>query len=123
MVAEYIVQQGGLLPEDFEIYYREDLRSKEPESRPAQPPTTIIGRHYAFLGYQDDGLLKKTHVSINGLQNTDDQSAFLAMIFRYYLSPITSVELAPTFFKGGVDSEFGESPFASVTYLVFKGRF
>ena len=124
LVMEYIQNQSGLLPDDFGRYFS-DLReaTKKDKRSVENPPTETLGRHYVFLGYQDDAIVKSTHISINGLQNTDDKSAFVAMIARYHLSPITSIELAPTFFKGDIDSEFGEMPFANVTYLVFKGRF
>lgn len=122
-IAEYIQNQSGLLPDDF-LRYFDQLRQDTIETkRVIDPPTKILGRHYGFVGYQDDALIKGVHLSINALQNTDDNSNFVAMIARYHLSPITSIELAPTIFKGGKNTEFGEMPFASATYLVFKGRF
>ena len=87
------------------------------------PQTKLLGRHYGFFSYQDDDTLKSTHLALNVLVNTDDESLFVSSAVRHYITPITSVELAPTFFKGGVDTEFGEMPFAHAIYLVFRGRF
>lgn len=123
-VFEYIVNQSGLLPEEFVVYH-DDLRRKKEESKTnvKEPPKQILGRHYVFVGYSDEGLAKGMKLSLNALQNTDDKSTFVSLSARYHLSPITSVELAPTFFQGERDSEFGEMPFAAVTYLTFRGRF
>lgn len=122
-VAEYITNQSGLLPEDFERRFAELREDKEKFDKVKEPPTRLLGRHYAFASYQDDDTLPATHLALSWLMNTDDKSVFATASVRYALSPITSVELAPTLFRGGTDTEFGEMPFAQATYLVFRGRF
>jgi hypothetical protein len=119
IVLESITNQAGLLPEELATMYAA-LRQ---DSTVDDPPTQIIGRHYAFFGYQDSGLAKRFHLALNALQNTDDNSAFASLTLRYHFSPISSVELQPTVFKGGAESEFGARPFSRVGYLAFRGRF
>jgi hypothetical protein len=121
LVLEYISNQSGLLPEEFKNFFG-DLREDRDE-RIRDPQTKLLGRHYGFFSFQDDDTLKSTHLALNVLVNTDDQSSFVSAAARYYVSPITSVELAPTIFKGEADTEFGEMPFAHAVYLVFRGRF
>ena len=87
------------------------------------PPTRLLGRHYGFVTYQDDETLNSTHFAVFALVNTDDQSRFTSASLRYTISALTSVELAPTWYSGKVDSEFGEMPFSQAIYLVFRGRF
>lgn len=124
VVLEYIVNQSGMLPEEFKQYHDMLRQRKEDSANNVKPaPKQILGRHYAFLGYSDEGVAKGLKLSVNALQNTDDQSTFVTLSARYHLSPITSVEIAPTFFSGGTDSEFGEMPYGTVSYLTFRGRF
>ena len=107
------------LPEEFKNYY-DGLRSA---TTVKDPPTKLLGRHYGFVSFQDDDSLKSTHLALNVLVNTDDQSSFVSSAIRYYITPITSIEFAPTVFKGERDTEFGEMPFAHAIYLVLRGRF
>lgn len=123
LVMEYITNQSGLLPEEFKVFY-DDLRADTVKTGNVKdPPTKLLGRHYGFVSYQDDDSVKSTHLALNLLVNTDDQSSFASGAIRYYMSPITSIELAPTIFKGEPNSEFGEMPFAHAIYLVLRGRF
>jgi hypothetical protein len=123
LVMEYITNQSGLLPDEFEVFY-EDLRADtEKTGSVKDPQTKLLGRHYGFASYQDDDSIKSTRLALNLLVNTDDQSSFVSGAVRYYISPITSIELAPTVFKGEKNSEFGEMPFAHAIYLVVRGRF
>ncbi len=123
LVMEYITNQSGLLPEEFKVFY-DDLRDDTVKTGNVKdPPTKLLGRHYGFVSYQDDDSLKSTHLALNLLVNTDDQSSFVSGAVRHYISPITSIELAPTVFKGEPNSEFGEMPFAHAVYLVLRGRF
>jgi hypothetical protein len=119
LVMEYISNQSGLLPEEFKNYY-DGLRSA---TTVKDPPTKLLGRHYGFVSFQDDDSLKSTHLALNVLVNTDDQSSFVSSAIRYYITPITSIEFAPTIFKGERNTEFGEMPFAHAIYLVLRGRF
>lgn len=123
IVVEGIQQQAGLLPDDFKRFFG-SLREKNATGfTPGTPPTRLQGRHYAFASLQDDDSLKATHLSANYLLNTDDKSSFTVLSVRRTLSPLTSVELSPTFFSGAADTEFGEEPFGQAYYLVFRGRF
>lgn len=124
IVLEYIQNQAGLMPDEFEAYYA-NLRSRRATSdkNVADAPTSLLGRHYVFTTIQDEETVKGAKFSAYYLLNTDDQSAFASVSLRYGLSALTSVELVPSFFTGAVDSEFGEQPFSQATYLVFRGRF
>ena len=119
VIIEGIQNQSGLLPDDFKAYYTEVRRKDEPDD----PETRLIGRHYAFVSYQDDDSVQGLHIGLSYLTNLNDKSTFFTGQLRRYLSPITSVELAQTTFTGSVNTEFGEMPFGSTSYLVFKGRF
>ncbi len=122
-VLELIQQQAGLLPDDFAKYFGA-LRDEHAKGFGAKnPPTRLLGRHYVFTSLQDDETLPSTHLSANYLLNTDDKSAFVVLAARYAMSPLTSVELSPTYFRGSVDTEFGEMPFAQAYYMIFRGRF
>lgn len=123
MVFEYISNQSGLLPEEFKSYFGDLRKDKIEREKVRDPQTKLLGRHYGFFSYQDDDSIKSTHLALNVLVNTDDESLFVSSAIRHYVSPITSIELAPTFFKGKPDTEFGEMPFAHAVYLVFRGRF
>lgn len=121
IILEGIQNQSGL--ESFELEdYHHYLESQSDDTRP-NPPTRIIGRHYGFFAYQDEGTLSKTALGCSFLVNSDDKSVFSTISAKYTLSPITNVELAPTFFRGHKYSEFGELPFASAVNLIFRGKF
>lgn len=124
LILESIQNQSGLLPDEFKRLFA-DLQAvrEENPTKVADPPSRLRGRHYAFASYQDDDSLKKIHLAASALLNTDDQSSFATMSVRYNISPITSVELAPTFFKGKADTEFGEMPFSEAHYFIVRGRF
>ncbi len=123
LVCEYIQNQAGLLPVEFKNYF-DGLRDQEKNKGVINdPPTRLLGRHYGFVTYQDDETLNSTHFAVFALVNTDDQSRFTSASLRYTISALTSVELAPTWYSGKVDSEFGEMPFSQAIYLVFRGRF
>lgn len=123
LVLEYITNQSGLLPEEFKKFYADLRQVKKDNNKVRDPQTKLLGRHYGFFSYQDDDTLKSTHLALNVLVNTDDQSSFVSAAARYYVTPITSIELAPTIFRGELDTEFGEMPFSHAVYLVFRGRF
>jgi hypothetical protein len=123
LVMEYISNQSGLLPDEFEVYYADLRADTDRTSNVKDPPTKLLGRHYGFVSYQDDDSIKSTHLAVNFLVNTDDQSSFVSSAVRHYITPITSIELAPTIFKGEPNTEFGEMPFAHAVYLVLRGRF
>ncbi len=123
LVFEYISNESGLLPIDFKRR-NENLRTETLDNgRVKEPPTRLLGRHFGFFSYQDDDTLSQTHLAATVLVNTDDQSIYGTLGAKYTLSPITSVELAPNFFMGRKDSEFGEMPFFNAYYLIFRGRF
>jgi len=119
VILEGIQNQSGLLPDDFKAYYAE-IRKKDD---PGDPESRLIGRRYAFFSYQDDDSVAGLHIGLSHLTNINDLSTFFSGQLRFYLSPITSVEISQTTFTGGVDTEFGEMPFGSTSYLVFRGRF
>lgn len=122
LVFEAIQQQSGLLPAEFEQLYAAQRASNE-RTEPPNPPTKLLGRHYVFSSYQDDQTLSATHLSANALVNTDDKSQFIILSARYAISPITSLEFSPTYFRGVPNTEFGEEPFAQAYYMIFRGRF
>lgn len=123
LVLEYISNQSGLLPEEFKNFFGDLRKNKEENGKVKDPQTKLLGRHYGFVSYQDDDSLNRTHLALNVLVNTDDQSSFVSAAVRHYISAITSIELAPTIFKGKADTEFGEMPFAHAVYLVLRGKF
>lgn len=123
LVLEYISNQSGLLPEEFKNFFGDLRKDKEDNGKIKDPQTKLLGRHYGFFSYQDDDSLNSTHLALNVLMNTDDESSFVSAAIRHYVTPITSIELAPTIFKGSADTEFGEMPFAHAVYLVFRGKF
>lgn len=122
LILEGIQNQSGLEPIEMEAYHR-DLESQSEDSNKPNPPTRLIGRNYGFLAYQDEESISKTMIGFSGLLNAADRSVFGTLTGRYSLSPITSVELSPTFFRGRKYSEFGELPFATAIHLIFRGRF
>ena len=121
IILEGIQNQSGLEPTEMEAYHR-DVESQSDDTRP-DPPTRLIGRNYGFLAYQDEESIPKTLLGFSGLLNTADRSLFGTVTARYSLSPISSVELTPTFFRGRKYSEFGELPFATAVHIIFRGRF
>lgn len=123
IVLEYIQNDSGLDPTEFQTYYTALRDRKTTSGTVSDSPKTLVGRHYVFTTLQDEESVKALKMSGYYLYNTDDQSVFSSVSFRYSLSPLTNVELVPTFFSGAVDSEFGEMPFSQATYLVFRGRF
>jgi hypothetical protein len=123
LVFEYIANESGLLPPDFKRRNADLRQQAEENGRVKEPPTQLLGRHFVFMSYQDDDTLSKTHLAATVLVNTDDQSTYGTFGAKYTLSPITSVEFAPNFFMGKVDSEFGEMPFSYAYYVIFRGKF
>ena len=121
IILEGIQNQSGLEPTEMEAYHR-DVESQSDDTRP-DPPTRLIGRNYGFLAYQDEDSISKTLLGFSGLVNVADRSVFGTVTARYSLSPISSVEFTPTFFRGQKYSEFGELPFATAAHVIFRGRF
>jgi hypothetical protein len=124
-IFELIDNQSGLLPAQFAAFYAHiaDEEKKQTIGQPPPAPTQLEGRMYAFVSYQDDETVRSTHLGLNYLRNTQDGSSFSAASILYNVSPLTSVELAPTFFTGPINTEFGEMPFSQLIYLTFRGRF
>jgi hypothetical protein len=123
LVFEVLDQQSGLLPEQFALYYAKLEADAKNHGLTYQQPTQLEGRHYVFGAYHDDQTRQGLHLEANVLENLDDKSLFAAFVARAQLSPLTSVELAPTYYTGGVNTEFGGYPFAQLIYLTFRGRF
>lgn len=121
IILEGIQNQSGLETSEMQDYLQ-DVQVRDEDNKP-DPPTRLIGRHYGFLALQDEESVAKMVLGFSVLANADDKSVFSTLSAKYSLSPITSVEFAPTFFRGRKFSEFGELPFASALHLIFRGRF
>ena len=123
LIVEAVQNQSGLLPEEMENYFSElRLRIAGGNEAP-EPNTKLIGRRYGFVSWQDEDTVRGLKMSFSTLYNTNDRSAFILAQARWFLSPITSVELAPSFYVGRAFSEFGEMPFGRAIYLIFRGKF
>jgi hypothetical protein len=120
IVLEGVQNQSGLMPLEFEAFY---MSLAEGSDRERNPDNRLLGRHYGFISYQDEDSVPRTLLSTSLLVNTDDKSTFASVQVKHTLSPLTSVEFAPSFFRGGQYTEFGEMPFSNMVYLVFRGRF
>jgi hypothetical protein len=117
-VLEALDQQDGLLKDQMQTYF--DFAASNTALR---PDDQIIGRHYALASYQDDESVHGWHLEADLLDSLSDGSNFGVLVARYNVSPITSVELAPTFYSGDRGTEFGERPYSRLYYVSFKGRF
>lgn len=122
LIAEVIQNQSGLDSTELENYHH-SIEALSNDDKPKTPPQRIIGRHYGFIAFQDEATLPKTLLAVSALVNSDDKSVYGTLTGKYSLSPITSVEFSPTFFRGKKYSEFGELPFASSLNLIFRGKF
>ena len=120
LIIEGIQQQNGLLPVEMEAFLGDLNDRKLAGQNVGDPPGRLIGRHYGFVRFQDDESWDSSQLGISWLRNFRDHSSFLSLSARYYISPLTSVELAPTVFIGGPRSEFGSQPFDHGSYLIFR---
>jgi len=126
LLAEYITQQNGLLPEEFERLFG-DLKAEQEKSDTneavAKIPRNLRGRHYAALSFQDDDTFDGVHVGVSYVSNLDDKSGYGGMSVKKFFSKATSFEFSPTIFVGKSFTEFGEMPFAVGYNLLLRGRF
>lgn len=123
IVVEGIQNESGLLPSELENYFKAQKQATKEGQTPDEPFTYITGRHYAFLAYNDEGLIPRTRIGANALMNLDDKSSFSSLVLEFHPSSITSLAYTPLFFAGSELSEFGEQPASQVHYLVISGRF
>ena len=123
LIVEGVQNESGLLPEEMENYFAAIATSVADGNEAPKPNSRLIGRRYGFVSYQDEDTVQRLKVAVSSLYSIQDRSAFVLGQLRYALSPITSVEFAPTFYVGESRSEFGEMPFSRAHYLIFRGRF
>jgi hypothetical protein len=123
LILEAIQNQSGLLPEEMQRYFLELRTRAEQGNEAPEPNTKLIGRRYGFISWQDEDTFQRLKLAFSTLYNGNDRSAFVLAQIRWFLSPITSVEIAPSFYVGQTLSEFGEMPFSRAVYFIFRGRF
>ena len=121
-IAELVTDQAGLMPGEMHNYFT-FVRSLDESDGRKDLPTRLIGRHYAYLGYQDGETLGHTSFGLSALANRDDHSLFSSLDIKHPLSRLATLEISALVFDGRVDTEFGEAPFKSATYIQFEGRF
>ena len=129
MVLEGIQNQSGLQKDEVEhfLLYKkaelDDETASGDESTTQDPIDRIIGRRYVFWGYQDEDTFRKTAFNFGSLHSLTDGSTYLVGEWRYTLSAITNVSFSPNFYLGDELTEFGEQPFSSQLFFIFRGRF
>ena len=121
-IAEIVTEQAGLMPDEMQNYFTFVRGLDESDGR-KDLPTRLIGRHYVYLGYQDGETLGKTSFGLSALANRDDRSLFSSLDIKHPLSRLATLEISALIFDGHANTEFGEAPFKSATYLQFEGRF
>ncbi len=123
LVLETIYKESGLDEEQTVNFLEDEKRRKRIAKASVNPPTTIIGRNYVFLAYNDEDTIKKMKFTTSWLYNILDKSSFINIDIDYKVSPIVSMGLSPMFNIGSKNTEFGESYLKNVCYLTLKATF
>ena len=121
IVLEYIFKQSGLdkdQTKEFLLKDKADKKTKKPSVS-----SSIIGKQYVFLGYNDEDSIKKVKISLSSLYNIFDQSTFINPEINYTLSPIVSLSVSYMCNLGSSYTEFGENYLKNVGYFTVKGTF
>jgi len=123
IIAEAIQNQGGLGPDEVQMYGRFVRKRRESGGGNPDQPNRIEGKQYWFLAYQDEDSIQDTTLALSGLQNQEDGSFFINAETKYAINPLASASVIYSGFVGKQDTEFGDHPFEGATFLTFQGRF
>ena len=71
------------------------------------PPTPLLRKRYALLQYVDTRIGGKLNLALRLIRNLDDHSGVLVANLEYELGQHWQLDVVPTLYRGGSDSEFG----------------